>query len=95
MKNFFKVSFFALLFVVTSSASASTKGTNHGNNPPENNNDSTSTNIKSNIVIFKMISTPAVPQENSNGSLKKAGKVARTSYSHTTIEKILYTKKGI
>lgn len=61
---------------------------------PETND--TTINLKSNIVIFKMIPTPTTSPTNSNGSLKKAGKVARTSNSpHTSIEYILYKKKGI
>jgi hypothetical protein len=56
----------------------------------------TTVNFKSNIVIFKMIPSPAGNSANTNGSLKKAGKVARTSNSpHTSIENILYKKKGI
>ena len=58
----------------------------------------TTINLKSNIVIFKMIPSPATGNStNTNGgSLKKAGKVARTSNSpHTSIENILYKKKGI
>ncbi len=50
--------------------------------------------VKNNVVVFKLISTPTT---NSNsGSLKNAGKVARTSYSHSTsLENIIYKKKGI
>lgn len=46
--------------------------------PTPKNNDST-INIKSNIMIFKMITAPAP----NSGALKKAGKVARTSNSHS------------
>ena len=66
------------------------------NLPKPDENDST-INLKSNIVLFKMITTSS-PNSNSSsntGSLKKAGRVARTSYSHTSIESILYKKKGI
>ncbi len=50
--------------------------------------------IKSNVIIFKLISTPGATSN--SGSLKKAGKVARTSYSHSTsLENIIYKKKGI
>ena len=55
----------------------------------------TTINLKSNIVIFRMIPTPTTNSTNTNGSLKRAGKVARTSNSHTSIESILYKKKGI
>ncbi len=48
------------------------------NKPIPKGNDSTIT-TKSNIVIFKMI--PAPSYNSNTGSLKKAGKVARTSYS--------------
>ena len=45
-------------------------------------NDTTS--IKSNIVVFKLITSPITPAP-SNKSLKKAGSVARTSGSHTVV----------
>lgn len=54
------------------------KGTGDMNKPTPKGNDSTIT-TKSNIVIFKMIPAPTL--SNNNGSLKKAGKVARTSIS--------------
>lgn len=54
------------------------KGTGDLNKPGPKGNDSTIT-TKSNIVIFKMIPAPTL--SNNNGSLKKAGKVARTSSS--------------
>ena len=46
------------------------------------NTDST-TSLKSNIVIFKMMT--GAPATN-NGSLKTAGKVARTSNSHSSVK---------
>ena len=50
--------------------------------------------VKNTTMIFKLISTPNAVSN--SGSLKKAGKVARTSYSHTTpLENIIYKKKGI
>lgn len=59
----------------------------------------TSAEVKnnSNVAIFKIIPAPASNSTNNNsGSLKKAGKVARTSYSHSTsLENIIYKKKGI
>ena len=42
------------------------------------------TGLKSNIVIFKMIAAPTNTAP-ANKSLKKAGSVARTSYSHASI----------
>ncbi|MBA3971302.1 MAG: hypothetical protein H0X46_04035 [Bacteroidetes bacterium] len=48
--------------------------------PVPKNSDSTSVTPKSNIVIFKMLPTPAY---SNTGSLKKAGKVARTSNSRS------------
>ncbi len=49
----------------------------------QKNNDTTIATTKSNIVIFKMIPTPTYTNSNNGGSLKKAGKVARTSNSHS------------
>lgn len=66
-----------------------------GAKKPEPGAHDTTINLKSNIVIFKMIPSP-VANPNTNGSLKKAGKVARTSSPHTSLENILnYKKKGI
>jgi len=63
-----------------------------GAKKPEPGTHDTTINIKSNIVIFKMIPSPVT---NTSGRLKRAGKVARTSYSpHTSLENIL-KKKGI
>ena len=50
------------------------------NKPIPKNNDSV-VGATSNIVIFKMITTPAPATNSNSGSLKKAGKVARTSNS--------------
>jgi hypothetical protein len=84
---------FLLAAGVTSSAKASTMLVEHETNPVND----TAVEVKSNVVIFKLISTPiASTTSNNSGSLKKAGKVARTSYSHcTSIENIIYKKKGI
>lgn len=68
-----------------------------GNNPEKPSNESDTT-IKSNIVIFKIISPSSETQQNSgnNGSLKKAGKLARTSTSpHSAIDELIFTKRGI
>ncbi len=91
MKNFARIFFIAFLTIAVSYAKASSMV----NKSNDNGNNDTTQNIKSNIVIFKMIPSPITNPTNTNGSLKKAGKVARTSYSHTSIENILYKKKGI
>ncbi len=96
MKNLLKIFILVLFLNVTAKAMA---GNKNGNNPlPSNENGGNSDStigIKSNIVIFKIISTPPTPINNSNGSLRKAGKAARTSYSHTSIDTILNQNKGI
>ena len=97
MRNFIKISLLVFLLNIAAKANASNKVLNPivGTEVSSNSND-TSTNIKSNIIIFKIISNP-IPSSNTNqsGSLKKAGKVARTSYSHTSIETLLNKNKGI
>lgn len=84
-----------LFFAVglTTRAKASSMLVDHETNPTND----TSVEVKSNVVLFKLISTPIASTTNTNsGSLKNAGKVARTSYSHcTSIENIIYKKKGI
>lgn len=85
-----------LFFAVgISQAKASTGPIEHETNPTND----TSAEVKNNVVIFKLIPTPITSNSSNNtssGSLKKAGKVARTSYSHSTsIENIIYKKKGI
>ena len=83
-----------LLFLFTSAVRANGI---EPNSSKTNENDST-VNLKSNIVIFKMITaSPITNSGTTGGSLKKAGRVARTSYSHSSIENIniLYKKKGI
>ena len=42
-------------------------------------------NLKSNIVIFKMMTTPAAPAAPKGKTLKKAGSVARTSNTHSEL----------
>ena len=69
---------FTALFIFIANYGFS-KGTGDMNKPVPKGNDSTIT-TKSNIVIFKMIPSPTYNSTN-NGSLKKAGKVARTSIS--------------
>lgn len=68
---------FTTLFIFIANYGFS-KGTGDMNKPVPKGNDSTIT-TKSNIVIFKMIPSPTL--STNNGSLKKAGKVARTSIS--------------
>ncbi|HET6225527.1 MAG TPA: hypothetical protein VFF27_04545 [Bacteroidia bacterium] len=84
-----------LFFVIGVSAKAT--------NPNEKTTPTTETSqeVKSNVVIFKIIPTPSNTNDNSgnapsssSGSLKNAGKVARTSYCHS-LENIIYKKKGI
>lgn len=78
MKNTYKALFLGLFTFVVSHGFSNTTG---GSNKPTPKNNDSIVNFNSNIVIFKMIATP--PPSNSNsGSLKKAGKVARTSNSH-------------
>ncbi len=96
MKNLLKI---FLLVVLLNVAAKATAGTNSGTDPASGtdsgvSHDST-VGIKSNIVIFKIISTPTPPVNNQSGSLKKAGKAARTSCSHTSIDTLLYKRKGI
>ncbi|HLC83381.1 MAG TPA: hypothetical protein VJI69_06100 [Bacteroidia bacterium] len=68
---------FTVLFIFIANYGFS-KGTGDINKPIPKGSDSTIT-TKSNIVIFKMIPSPTL--NTNNGSLKKAGKVARTSIS--------------
>ncbi|MBN8697239.1 MAG: hypothetical protein J0L87_11980 [Bacteroidetes bacterium] len=71
---------------------------NGGTNPdkPETNNSDTSVSLKNNIVIFKLIPTPST-SNGSSGSLKKAGKVARTSSKpHAIVDSsFVYRKRPI
>jgi hypothetical protein len=83
---------FLFAVCMTTNARASSMLVKHETNPTND----TSVDVKSNVVIFKLISTPIASTINNSGSLKKAGKVARTSYSHcTSIENIICNKKGI
>lgn len=83
MKNTLKMAFVLLFTLVISESATAKPGDGTGGEGTGNNNDSTPS-LKSNIVIFKMITAPAAGSGNSNGSLKKAGKVARTSNSHSS-----------
>ena len=95
MKNFLKILFVLLLINVVGQMKAANKGSNPGNSTESSKNSDTTIGNNSNIVIFRMISsTPNIPSH-SNGSLKKAGKVARTSGSHASIDTFLFEKKGI
>jgi hypothetical protein len=76
MKKFAKILFlflFAFLANSLSSVAAPVKGKDSDS----------AASLKSNIAIFKMITSPATPATTGK-SLKKAGSVARTSNSHTT-----------
>lgn len=90
MKVFVKLICLSVFMLSVGHASAAGVG---GSAPKPDENDSTINSLKSNIVIFKMITSS--PNPAASGSLKKAGRVARTSYSHTSIEGILYKKQGI
>ena len=97
MKNIFKIFLFVILLNIAATAKAGNNVivTDITNEIETKSNDTVS-GIKSNILIFKIISTPApAPVNNTNGGLKNAGKVARTSYSHSSIESILIKSKGI
>ncbi len=83
--------------MVSSFAFAASDG---GTNPdkPDHTNTDTSVSLKSSIVIFKLIPT-TVPSTNSSnsGSLKKAGKLARTSTTpHAAVDSsFVYRKRPI
>lgn len=97
MKNLIKISLFVLLLNIAAKANASVIETT--NNAASYNftvgTTDTSNDVKSNIIIFKIIATPAAPANNTNGDLKKAGKVIRTSHSHTSIENIANKNRGV
>jgi hypothetical protein len=75
MKHFVKL-FFLSLFLITAGHAKAAVHKGNGNN-----SDSTAS-LKSNILIFKVITSPATGT--TNGSLKQAGKVARTSNTHSS-----------
>ena len=79
MKSISKIILFAFFTMVANYGFSKTTG--DLNKPQPKNNDTTVLSTKSNIVIFKMIPTPTYI--NSGGSLKKGGKVARTSNSRS------------
>lgn len=93
MKNLFKLFFFIILINVTGTLKAANKGTTPVLADGNGKNNDTTLGIKSNIVIFRMIAAPET--NGTNGSLRKAGKVARTSNSHSSIDAVLFQKKGI
>jgi hypothetical protein len=95
MKNLFKLFFFVILVNITGNLSAATNGSIPPSGEGNGKNNDTTVGINSNIVIFRMIAAPASNNTNSKGSLKKAGKVARTSNTHSSIDVILFQKKGI
>lgn len=77
MKKMYKTILLGLFTIIVSYGYANAKG---GSNKPTPKNNDSIINSRSNIVIFKMITTP--PVNPNSGSLKKAGKVARTSTPH-------------
>jgi len=77
-----KIIIFFLFFVCTSKIYA---GNGTGTKPGPGGNSDTTVSIKSNIVIFKMIPNKTNTTNAVTGTLKKAGKVARTSNSPTTL----------
>lgn len=68
--------FFLLAFLANTSRSFAA--------PIKGKDSDSAASLKSNIAIFKMITSPAAPATTGK-SLKKAGSVARTSNSHTTV----------
>ena len=80
MKNSVKICMMILFACCFNNAIAGGIPTNPEDKTNGNNTDTTN-NLKSNIIIFRMITNPS--PASSNGSLKKAGKVARTSSSHS------------
>jgi hypothetical protein len=93
MKHLIKLFFIILFFSLASKARSAESITNPGEKTGGNND--TTTDLKSNILIFKMINTPSSTNTNKGGGLKKAGKVARTSYEHFTIDTLILQKKPI
>ena len=85
---------FTLCFAMSFSHANASSIIEHETNPT---NDTVAEIKNNNIAIFKLIPSPVTSYgSNNSGSLKKAGKVARTSYSHSTsLENIIYKKKGI
>jgi hypothetical protein len=92
MKHLVKFLFILLFFSIAPKAKSAETPTNPGEKTGGNND--TVTDMKSNILIFKMINTPS-PSNSKGGGLKKAGKVARTSNYQLTIDTVLFQKKPI
>ncbi|MCW3070530.1 MAG: hypothetical protein JWO44_420 [Bacteroidetes bacterium] len=79
MKNFAKI-LFLVLFALIANTSGSLAA------PVKGKDTDSSASLRSNIAIFKMITSPAAAPASTTGkSLKKAGSVARTSNSHTVV----------
>lgn len=91
MKYLVRIFFIVLFFSLASTVRSAESDTNPGEKPGGND---TTTDLKSNILIFKMINTPPA-NSNKGGGLKKAGKVARTSTTQFTIDSLLLFKKPI
>ena len=87
--------FSKIVFVALFTASAGYVKAAGGETHTGNNNADTTVGIKSNIVIFKMITNSIINSTgNSSGSLKKAGKVARTSNSSSSSKNIVVGNEG-
>lgn len=93
----FLVFILAIAFNTKLSAANKKGGTNPEKPTANETTNESDTTIKNNIVIFRIISPNTTTQNNNNsGNLKKAGKLARTSTSpHTSIDDIIYKKRGI
>jgi hypothetical protein len=75
MKKLARIFFFLLFAFIADSAFAA---------PIKGKDTDSAASLKSNIAIFKMITSPAAPST-AGKSLKKAGSVARTAGSHSTL----------
>ena len=78
--NFFAKTVFLTLFAVVLNNFEALAG------PINKGRENDTSNLKSNIVLFKMITAPSAPSAAPKGkTLKKAGSVARTSNSHVEL----------
>jgi hypothetical protein len=97
MNLFFKSLVLMSLLVASTRVNAANKKGTNPDKPSSGETTETDTTVKNNIMIFKIIpTTPATQTTTTSGTLKKAGKLARTSTSpHSSIDDILYKKRGI
>lgn len=79
--------FCILVFLALGFHTANASNPANGGGGKESENIDTVANLKSNFIIFKMITNP-VPATNGINSLKRAGKVARTSSNSHSANKI-------